>query len=67
MDITAQLSVKDDKIFELNELIKQLRNQVTYLQEELASVEDELMAARQQYENRIADLEQQLGNALYRN
>lgn len=66
MDITAQLSVKDDKIFELNELIKQLRNQVTYLQEELASVEDELMAARQQYENRIADLEQQLGNALYR-
>jgi len=67
MDITAQLSAKDDKIFELNELIKQLRNQVTYLQEELASVEDELMAARQQYENRIEDLEQQLGDALYRN
>lgn len=66
MDIAAQLAAKDDKIFELNELIKQLRNQVTYLQEELASVEDELMAARQQYENRIADLEQQLGNALYR-
>ncbi len=66
MDISAQLSAKDDKIFELNEQIKKLRNQVTYLQEELASAEDELMTARQQYENRIADLEQQLGNALYR-
>ena len=66
MDVTAQLAAKDDKIFELNEEIKRLRNQVTYLQEELASVEDDLMAARQQYENRIADLEQQLGNALYR-
>ena len=66
MDVTAQLAAKDDKIFELNEEIKRLRNRVTYLQEELASVEDELMTVRQQYENRIADLEQQLGNALYR-
>lgn len=64
--LEQQLEAKDDKIFELNEQIKKLGNQVTYLQEELASVEDELMAARQQYENRIADLEQQLGNALYR-
>lgn len=66
MDVTAQLAAKDDKIFELNEEIKRLRNQVTYLQEELASVEDDLMAARQQYEHRIEDLELQLGNALYR-
>ena len=33
---------KDELMFELREEIKWLRSQVTYLQEELASVEDEL-------------------------
>lgn len=38
--MNEELEAKDEKIFELNEEIKRLRNQVTYLQEELASAED---------------------------
>lgn len=49
MDTNAlKLALKDDEIFELNEEIKKLRNQVTYLQEELASAEDALMESSQQ-------------------
>jgi predicted nucleic acid-binding Zn-ribbon protein len=56
---------RDEKIFELNEEIKRLRNQVTYLQEELAMAEDKIMEITQRFENRVEDLERQVGDALY--
>jgi predicted nucleic acid-binding Zn-ribbon protein len=59
------LAKKDDKIFELNQEISRLRGQVTYLQEELYSAEDNLDMEIERYESKIADLEQQLGNALF--
>lgn len=65
MDATAQLAAKDDKIFELNEQIKKLRNQVTYLQEELASTEDKLTDTCASYESHIEDLQRQLVFALH--
>jgi predicted nucleic acid-binding Zn-ribbon protein len=55
-----------EKIFDLNQEIIRLRGQITYLQEELASVEDEIARITDRYESKIADLEQQLGDALYR-
>lgn len=55
-----------EKIFELQQENIRLRGQVTYLQEELSSVEDEMDKARDRYERQIESLEQQLGNALYR-
>lgn len=64
--IELQLERKDEKIFELKQEIARLRNQVTYLQEELASAEDSIMEITQRSENRVQDLELQLGNALYR-
>lgn len=54
-----------EKIYELNQEIIRLRGQITYLQEELAKVEDENYKITDCYENKIADLEQQLGDALY--
>ena len=54
-----------EKIFELQQENTRLRGQITYLQEELSSVEDEMDRARNRYENRIAELEEQLGDALY--
>ena len=56
---------RDEKIFELNGEIKRLRNQVTYLQEELASAEDKIMEITDRFENRVEELEQQIGDALY--
>lgn len=56
---------RDEKIFELNEEIKRLRNQVTYLQEELASAEDKIMEITDRFESRVVELEQQIGDALY--
>ena len=58
------LEQKNDKIFELNQEIIRLRRQVTYLQEELSSVEDEMLRKSEKYENKIAHLEQELGDAL---
>ena len=55
-----------EKIFELQQENIRLRGQVTYLQEELSSVEDEMDKARDRYERQIESLEQQLGDALYR-
>jgi chromosome segregation ATPase len=57
---------KDERIFELTQEVNRLRGRITYLQEELASVEDELAAKVERYEDRIVELEQQLGDALYR-
>lgn len=54
-----------EKIFELKQENAYLRGQITYLQEELSSIEDELDKARDRYEDRIAELELQLGDALY--
>jgi len=56
---------RDEKIFELNEEIKRLRNQVTYLQEELAMAEDTIMEITQRFENRVEDLERQVVFALH--
>lgn len=61
--LLEKIAQKDDKIFELNEYISKLRNQVTYLQEELASVEDTIILEREKYEKKIEELEQQLGNS----
>jgi predicted nucleic acid-binding Zn-ribbon protein len=61
----ANEDAKVEKIFELNQEIIRLRGQITYLQEELSSVEDNLDKSRTAYEKRIEDLEQQLGDALY--
>ena len=57
---------KDERIFELTQEVNRLRGQITYLQEELASVEDEMAAKIERYEGRIFELEDQLGDALYR-
>ncbi len=54
-----------EKIFELQQENIRLRGQITYLQEELSSVEDDLAKVTDRYENRIAELEEQLGDALY--
>ena len=55
-----------EKIFELEQQIMWFRGQITYLQEELSSVEDELRIVTNRYEYRIEQLEGQLGDALYR-
>ena len=55
-----------EKIFELQQEIIRQRGQITYLQEELSSVEDDLAKVTDRYENRISELEEQLGDALYR-
>lgn len=49
-----------EKIFELNQEIIRLRGQITYLQEELSSVEDMLDKRTELYERKIADMEVQL-------
>ena len=55
-----------EKIFELEQEIVRLRGQITYLQEELSSAEDELVRVTNRFEYRIDRLEQELGDALYR-
>lgn len=64
--IELQLELKDEKIFELNQEIARLRNQVTYLQEELASAEDKIMEITNRFESRVEELEFQIGDALFR-
>jgi len=59
--------LKDEKIFELTQENNRLRGQITYLQEELASIEDQMAIAIERLEDRISELEQQLGDALYGN
>ena len=49
---------RDEKIFELQQENIRLRGQITYLQEELSSVEDELDKAADIYEKRFEELEQ---------
>jgi len=47
---------KDEKIYELKQEIIRLRGQITYLQEELASAEDEVMDLKEDL-NRANDIE----------
>jgi predicted nucleic acid-binding Zn-ribbon protein len=54
-----------EKIFELQRENASLRGQITYLQEQLYSAEDEIAKITERYENEIADLEGQLGDALF--
>ena len=55
-----------EKIFELEQEIVRLRGQITYLQEELSSAEDEGARVTNRFEYQIDRLEQELGDALYR-
>jgi predicted nucleic acid-binding Zn-ribbon protein len=55
-----------EKIFELEQEIVRLRGQITYLQEELSNSEDELTRVTNFFEYQIEQLEQELGDALYR-
>jgi predicted nucleic acid-binding Zn-ribbon protein len=55
-----------EKIFELEQEIVRLRGQITYLQEELSSAEDEVARVTNRFEYQIDRLEQDLGDALYR-
>jgi predicted nucleic acid-binding Zn-ribbon protein len=57
---------KDEKIFELQQENIRLRGQITYLQEQLSSVEDEMDHKVSRLEEQITSLEEQLGDALYR-
>ena len=59
--------LKDEKIFELTQENNRLRGQITYLQEELDSIEEQMAIAIERLEDRISELEQQLGDALYGN
>jgi hypothetical protein len=56
---------KDDIIFEQSQQINRLSSRITYLQEELASAEDEIDSQRVKYEQTISMLEHDLGEALY--
>jgi chromosome segregation ATPase len=56
---------KDELIFVLKQENQRLRNQITYLQEELSSVEDELDVRINRLNDKIESLEQQLGDALH--
>jgi hypothetical protein len=55
----------EDEIFDLKEEITRLRGQVTYLQEELSSIEDEKDTSVVLLNKKIESLEQQLGEALF--
>jgi chromosome segregation ATPase len=57
---------KDEKIFELQQENIRLRGQITYLQEELSSVEDEMDKRVAHLERVVESLEDQLSNAAYR-
>jgi chromosome segregation ATPase len=56
---------RDELIFVLKQENQRLRNQITYLQEELASVEDEMAVRIERLNQKIESLEQQLGDALH--
>lgn len=56
-----------EKIFELQQENIRLRGQITYLQEELSSVEGEMDKKADHYERQIELLEQQLGDEMHRN
>lgn len=58
-------SRKDEQIFELRQENARLRNQITYLQEQLALAEDEVMNLSTRSKMRIEELERQLGDALF--
>jgi predicted nucleic acid-binding Zn-ribbon protein len=57
---------KDEKIFELNQEIIRLRGQITYLQEELSSVEDQAAKDIDRLQYKIEVLERELGEAYFR-
>lgn len=57
--------LKDERIFELQQENIRLRGQITYLQEQLSSLEDEKDKVVERLEDKISELEQSLGDALY--
>jgi len=52
-----------EKIYTLRDENAELRARITYLQEELSAVEDTLRDTILTYEDKIEELEQQLGDA----
>ena len=58
--------LKDERIFELQQENIRLRGQITYLQEQLSSLEDEKDKVVERLEDRIGELEQSLSDALDR-
>lgn len=55
-----------ETIFELQQENIRLRGQITYLQEELSSAEDELDKAADIYKKRVAELEQLISKIIIR-
>lgn len=56
----------EEQIFELHSTINHLRGQITYLQEQLAQEEDFRARDVNRLENRVEEVEIQLGEALNR-
>ena len=56
---------RDEKLFELWQENIRLRGQITYLQEQLAEAEDQMSSQSARFADKIADLENQLGSALF--
>ena len=57
--------LKDERIFELQQENIRQRGQITYLQEQLSSLEVEKDIVVERLEDKISELEQSLGDALY--
>lgn len=60
-----ELEKLTEQLFEQRQENQCLRGQITYLQEELASTEDDLDKQVQRLEAKVQELERQLGDALF--
>ena len=60
--IDEDLDPQREKIYDLQQENIRLRGQITYLQEELASVEDAMANSTDKFERKISELEQYLGS-----
>lgn len=60
-----ELEKLTEQLFEQRQENQRLRGQITYLQEELASTEDDLDKQVQRLEAKVQELERQLGDALF--
>ena len=59
--LEGQVAAQIEQLFDLREENKELRKQITYLQEELASAEDKLMECTEHFTNKIDELETLIG------
>jgi predicted nucleic acid-binding Zn-ribbon protein len=65
MDDIEKIEKLDEKLFELRQENQHLRGQITYLQEELSSTEDDRDKQVARLQAKVDELEQQLGEALF--